>query len=455
MHKSRIVILLLSVISFTSLRGQSVITELTLPGDNIESIQSFTSRENIYLFLNEADSVNKAYQIKPDGTHKQLTFDRIENTLLVGVKDYSDSSLFYYLLGKKQDIKLIAMTYNYTTGKSRWLEEEIKIDGQVVGVSNDEMFSIIYYQRNPNQFKVIQLKGLEIENEKSFDLPMSLSIDYKYITYIRDYTLPTIADGSAKYKLYKKDQQLIFSIDYTLVESTSVDPQTTVITFDLQNGEQTLKSYPAKTNDFFRSFVRHNSLYRSAMSKNKFELEILKISNGEILQKKELQRDTALKRTYVYLKDGKSQRINKHETLYDMMKNSVSAEPSVIALPTNDTCRTTIVWSTYYANENIINITAPTNINQDIGILRMAGTVKHGPKKPTSLRRYFYLSANCHHEFETEGNVKSKRETIDEYEIAQDKKKIFYTDRACFNFQNNIIALYFSEKQSKITLVKF
>jgi hypothetical protein len=184
-------------------------------------------------------------------------------------------------------------------------------------------------------------------------------------------------------------------------------------------------------------------------------LEILKISTGEILQKKELQRDTALKRTYVYLKDGKSQRINKHETLYDMMKNSVSAEPSVIALPTSDTCRTTIVWSTYYANENIINITAPTSINQDIGILRMAGTVKHGPKKPTSLRRYFYLSANCHHEFETEGIVKSKRETIDEYEIAQDKKKIFYTDRACFNFQNNIIALYFSEKQSKITLVKF
>ena len=455
MHKSRIVILLLSVAPFINLKGQSVITELALPGDNIESIQSFTTRENIYLFFNEADSVNKAYQIKPDGMFKQFIFETVENALLVGVKDYVDSSLFYYLTGKKQDLKLTAMAYHYNTGKSRWLNEEIKIEGQVVGVSNDEMFSIIYYQKNSNAFKIIQLKGFEVENEKSFDLPMSLSTDYKYISYIRDYTLPTIADGSAKYKLYKRDQQLIFSIDYTLVESTSVDPQTTVITFDLESGEQTLKSYPAKTNDFFRSFVRHSSLYRSAMSKNKFELEILRMSNGEILQKKELQRDTVLKRTYVYLKDGKTQRMNKHETLYDMMKNSVSSEPSVIALPTSDTCRTTIVWSTYYANENIINISAPTSINQDIGILRMAGTAKHGPKKPTSVRRYFYLSANCHHEFESEGNVKSKRETIDEYEISQDKKKIFYTDRACFNFQNNIIALYFSEKQSKITLVKF
>ena len=102
MYKSRIVILLLSTLAFSNLKGQSVITELALPDNDIESIQSFTTRENIYLFFNEADSVNKAYQVRPDGTFKQLSFEHAESSLLVGVKDYGDSSLFYYLLGKKQ-----------------------------------------------------------------------------------------------------------------------------------------------------------------------------------------------------------------------------------------------------------------------------------------------------------------------------------------------------------------
>ncbi|HEY8935964.1 MAG TPA: hypothetical protein VIM65_12115 [Cyclobacteriaceae bacterium] len=455
MYKLRIVILLLAAVSF-NLKGQSIISELTPPDNNITSIQSFATKENIYLFFNEADSVNKAYQVKPDGTFKQLIFERTENTLLVGVKDYRDSTLFYYLLGKKQDIKLTAMSYHYGTGKSRWLNEEIKIDGQVIGISNDEIFSIIYYQKNPNLFKVIQLSGLEIENEKSFDLPMSLTTDYKYISYIGDYTFPTIAEGAAKYKLYKKDQQLIFSVDYTSIESTSADPQTTVTTFNLENGEQETKNYPAATKNFFRSFVNNNLLYRSAISKNKFELEMIKLSTGKTLQHKEFQRDTVLKKSFVYIKNGKTQRINKHESLHDMMKTSVNCEPSIIALPTTDTCNTTLVWSTFYDDENILNSPASTGINPSIGIIKMVGTIIRGPRRPTNLSRYFYLNKNCQHEFDNnESTVRSKREIIDEYEISLDKKKVLYRDKAYFNFKHDIIALYLHERQSKITLVKF
>lgn len=454
MCKFQIIILSTCILFTFATQGQSVIKEFSLPDKKVENIQSFTSVDNIYLFYdgdNKSDLSHRAYQIAADGSSKELVLEYMEKTLLVGVRDEGASVWFYYLTGKKRDLSLRALIYDKNTGNSKWLITEIDIPGQVLGISNDGFLSIVIYDKEFNQLRLMEIDWFKVVYDKPFDLPINLSSDYKYVAYIEDDPWASIEQGAAKFKLYKTNKKLILSVDYTFYESSYTSPQTKLIIFDLESGSQSVKSLETKIKSTFRSFVCHDILYRSFASKKIFQLEMLNISTGELIHKEEIVRDTTLKETFVYTRNGKTFRTSKNDNLYKMMSDVGVWEPSIIAVSENDSCTNTIIWGSYYPDENGPVIVV--SLNPFVAALSMvAGNAIMQMKTPTTLSRYFYRNGNCPQEFTTN---KSHRQIIDEYETSLDKERIFFKYKNYFSFQKRPVGLYYSERTHTIKLVKF
>jgi hypothetical protein len=373
----------------------------------------------------------------------------------VGVRDEGMSVWFYYLTGKKRDLSLRAIVYNKATGNSKWLISEIEVHGQVLGISNEGFLSVITYDKELNQLRLMQLDWFKVVYDKSFDLPINLSNDYEYVAYIHNDLWTSIEQGAAKFKLYKTNKKLIMSVDYTFYESSSTSPQTKVITFDMESGTHSVKNFETKSNSAFRSFICNDILYRLFTSKKVFQLEVLNHSSGELMHKREIVKGTPAEASLVYTRNGKTFRTSKTENIDKMMSNIGSWQPSVIALSENDSCDITILWSSYYPDENGAAIT--TNTNPFVGILSpTVATSIMQMKEPTGLSYYFYGNDGCGKEFDdTIATNKSQRENIDEYEISLDKERILFKYKTYFYFQKRPVGLYYNEQTRNLKLVKF
>ncbi len=459
MHRFQIIILSIYVLCSFDTQAQSVIAEFSLPRKKIENIQSYATGDNIYLFYDEHNSdsglIRRSCQINVNGTCKELVLEHIEKSSLIDVREVGDTTWLYYLTGKKSALNLKAMVYNKTTGKSEWLNNEIEIYGQILAISNDDTLSIITYDKEQNQLEVLRVNRFKKVYDKLFDVPIDLSKDYMNVSFIQNDDWASIEQGASKFKMYIKNNKLILSIDYTYVESMYTKPQTMILLFDLLSGAHTVKNLETKIKSTFRSFIYNDILYRTYASKKLFQLEVLKLSTGALIQEKEMPLDTTLKKSFVYLRNGKTNRIINEESKYKMMTSSEAWEPSVIALPGNDSCQTTIVWSSYYpGNTNMMIIMTHPLIGMIVSSIVVSSIMQM--REPAGLSRYFYINSDCGEGINSNSPaVKSQREIIDAYELSLDLKRIFFKYKAYLSLKNRPIGLYYSERTQNIKLVRF
>lgn len=441
-------------------KAQSVIAEFSFPNEKIKNIQFYTSGDNIYLFYDEHDSrsglIRRSRLINVDGKTRELGLKHTEKTSLIDVRESGDTTWFYYLSGKKSALNLKAMIYNRVTNDNIWLDDEIEIVGQILAISNDaEALSIITYDKELNQLEVLQVNRFKQIYHRLFVVPIDLSRDYMNFSFIQNDDWASIEQGTAKFKMYIRNNKLIMSIDYTFLESTYTKPQTMILLFDLQNGTQTIKNFETKIRSTFRSFIYKDILYRAYASKKLFQLEVLKLSTGEMVHEKKIVLDTALRNSFVYLRNGKTNRIIKKETLYKMMTASDAWEPAVVVLPGSDSFRTTIMWSSYYTDHNPIAVIM-THPMVDMIISSIVVSAILQLREPPGLSRYFYVTSDCRKGIITDSlSLKSQREIIDSYELAMDLQRIFFTYKSYLSLRNKPVALYYSERTQKLKLVLF
>ena len=453
-----VILILLGITNPATSNGQTVLAEFKLPAEKINHIQSLSVHDKLFLLydtrIDDSPVETKVcYQINSDGTAKKITLDPFEKMVLCNISKYDSNYYFYYLSEYHKMLTLQASTYNYITDKNKFIDGEIEIDGELWGTWSDDDFSLITYNRDLNQLKVLQVNKLNVMHEKIFDLPIDFSRDYKYMTYIPNNYLTTVEQGSAKFKLYKRGKLIVITIDQTFDESNTGNPQTVVIKLNLENGSQNVQNISAHNRGSFRSFLYRDKLYRTIISKKKYELNVFDIEDGNLISKKEFSIDSVLKESPVYFRYGREGLISKKETLTNMMKLSNVSDPSVVVIPGNDTCEATIIWGSYQEKSGIgpgtVNVRHPM-----YGILSMTvGTAMWQMKEPPGENRYFYMNENCRHDFEfSKPDSMPVRQAIDDHEILM-KNSIDY--KGYFEFLNKKIGVYLENGSNKLTLVSY
>jgi hypothetical protein len=437
-------------------RCQSVLKEINLPSGKIKNIQAFASGDNFYLLYDvfnpkKKDFLNVTLQLKQDGTANEMLYEHKENAILLAIQDEPDSAWFYYLVEEDRSLMIRALRYDHKTNKSKWQNKTIEIENNIVGIIFDKTLSVIAYDDDLNQLQYLEIDRMRRADNRSFEIPFSLKEYYKRITVIKDNDpLTSIEQGSSKVKVYKKDKKIILTIDHTLYESRS-SPNTDVLVFDIASGKQTIRNFPTNARNSFRSFIHNDLLYRAISSTKILQLEIFNMLTGEFINRTEIRRDTTQNPPPIYLRNGRTFRTVKTETVNDLMATTSVTDPSVV-LFTSDSC-TTLLWGSYYVKDNVMIVPGSIIIAPIATLLASVTTAAITSKiEPYGISRYFYTV-----EPKNENSEKNLplRQRIDDYEISVEREKIFYKYKNYAEFQRSTVGIYFDAKAMKLILVKF
>jgi hypothetical protein len=441
-----------------NISAQLNLAEIKFPASKIENLQSFTHSDKIFIFYDEINSQNilkikKYYLVDANGSAQGFTANTLGSAVLCEVGDYDEDYYFYFVIGKRKGITLRALTHNKSSNKSSIASEVVEINGELLGVWNSDGLNLVLYNKSLNQIKILHINKLQIQNEKTFDLPFDLKYDYKYLKYIPESPLTSIEQGSSHYKLYQNNKQLIISIDHKGNLGSSLTPQTIVMILNIETGTQSIHWIKANTQNNFATFIHNDFLYRLTTSKKDHKFQVLRIGDKAIVNEKIFIRDSTLKDSSSYLRFGKSARINRKENLSKMMKIANASEPAVLILPGKDSCEFTMLWGTYLNDKSAGTFAGGNPLASIISFA--ITTAIESLAEPSGVSRYFYMRYDCNQSFSFGNGNKSLRQVIDNYEIDLEKKKIFFSSKGYREYNKGILGLYFDSRTSSLTLVKF
>jgi hypothetical protein len=453
--------MLIVISSLFTINAQTVLAEFKLPHNKVNHLQGVSTKNKLFLLYDYWESdphveTKACYEISWDGTSQKIALDQFDDMVLCSVSEYDSGYYFYYLSEYHKTLTLQANIYNHVTDTSKLLDDEIKIDGELWGISNEDGLSLMIYNRERNQLKVLQLEKFQITHESVFDLPVDFTMDYKYMTYIHDNYLTTIEQGSSKYKLYKKNKAIMITIDQTFDESNTGNPQTIILKLNLDDGSQTTQNINANHRGSFRSFLYKDKLYRTTISKKKHELDVFDLETGNLINKKEILFDTAFKESPVYLRSGSDLHISETENFLNMMKMSNACDPSMVVLAEKNMCNTTIIWGSYLDKGGIGPKVLHARHPVPGTLTTVIGTAVWQMMEPKGISRYSYLDENCMQsgEYNTP-QTKSLREIIDDYEVSMAKEKKLFTYKGYFDFLDKTIGVYLESNSYNLVLVSF
>lgn len=442
----------------TNACAQLTLAEIKFSKSKIENLQSFTQGDKIFIFYDEINSQNalkikRYYVLDTNGSEMGFTANTLGGAVLCGLSDYNEDYCFYYITENRKSITLRAFTHNKSSNKNNISSEAIEISGELLGVWSDEGLNLILYNKSLNQLKVININKLQVQNEKTFDLPFDLRFDYKYFTYIPEGSVTSIEQASSHYKLYKNSKQLILSIDHKGNLGSSLTPQTIVMILNIESGTQSIHWIKANTQNNFATFIHKDYLYRLTTSKKDHKFQAIRIKDKAIINEKTIIRDSTLKDSLSYLRLGKTSRINQKENVLKMMKIANATEPAILVFPGKDSCDLTILWGAYLEEKGIGGF-AGTNPLASIAYFAISTAIDQ-LTEPSGLSRYFYIRSDCTQSFAFGNGNKSLRQLIDDYEIDLEKKKTIYTSKGYREYNNGILGFYFDSRAGRLTIVKF
>lgn len=452
--------MLIMISSLFHIHAQTLFAEFKLPHNKVNHIQGLSTGDKLFLFYEywENDPRNEikvCYEINSDGSSRKIALDQFDDMVLCSVSRYDSGYYFYYLSEYHKTLTLQANVYNHIADTSKLLNQEIKIDGELWGISNDDGLTLMIYNRDRNRLRVVQLEGFQITHENEFDLPVDFTMDYKYMTYINANSLITTEQGSSKYKIYKIKKSIVITIDQTFDESNTGNPQTIILKLNLDDGSQTTQNINANQRGSFRSFLYKDKLYRNTISRKKNELDVFDVESGNLINKKEVLFDTTFKESRVYLRSGSDLHISAQETSFNMMKLSNAYDPSIVVLPENNTCNTSIIWGSYLDKGGI----GPKVLHARHPLPSTLATVVSSAvwqmTEPRGISRYSYLDENCTQSGEYNApQTRSLRQIMDDYEISLSKEKSF-TYKGYFECFGKTIGVYLESSSFNLMLVTY
>lgn len=461
MNMKNVIVWLGMMIIAHTLQSQSQLSVINLPPDKIWNIQTYVAGDKVFVSFIEPDyklhaDVKRFYMVGPDGSSETFRSDSLAKTVSCGASRYGDEYYLYHFNGKRKNLRLGALVYHSGTNKQTILPEEIDINGVVLGIWNDENLCIVSFDKRDNRLHVLKINKLQVIEEKVFDIPFTYIEDYQHsLGSITEGNMTSLEKGSAQLKLYKQEQEIIMTVDQNFF-GTSGTPQTIIMKFDIESGAQTMHEIKIGESRSFTSFVQNRKLYIGGVSRKKFELSLFDLNTGSLLSRKDITKDSVDESMTVYIRSGKKGTVYKTESFLKMMSHANTTEPALIVYTGKDSSAT-VVWGTYLKE-------APPSAYYAGFAGGLAGSTLYlivysaitDLSSTQGTSRYLYLIDRDQQtpQFTSEAN-KPLRQQIDDYEMAQQEKKVSYVSKGYVDYRNGAIAIYLDNKNHQLSIVRF
>lgn len=403
--------------------------------ENIPDTREFV-RQSFWVFNHSADSAD---------------LDILGNHLLSGVTRTADNRHFYYYIdeeNKKNELR----AFNGQQPDSVFVVlRSSDLRGELLAVINDKNLSVISFDTRTHELHVLELSGPDLLRHLKYQLDYDLSFYYKgAFAVLSEHSLPTVAAGSADFKLYKTDRTISITIDQNKFGKSS---RTEIITLDLDHpGKPDVKHIRAQKREIFRSFLSNDTLYRVAISRKKIAFTSHDVSSGRTLSTLTIGHEGETSKTKVTKRLGHLGEIARDEDIEKFMATSGNFFPSIFKWDARFGGTEVVIGSYIYSN-NTGSGTGGLGLGRMISYHHPSTSTQSA--EPIGVSKYFLLVKDGQqYKVDTSVLGSSISKLIDTCELGvNDETKI--TAKAYANLKTRIIAVYSIPNQKRLSIVEF
>ena len=445
------------------LNAQTPYTEFDLESNNIDDIQAFAVGDSVFLTYFD-QNVRKTFWIDGVGKKSQLFMNHVPDIRFCGIQKTADSIFYYYLKeGEDKLLRLNALKQASGGGGVYSGGKAVTLYGDVMGINTDETGLIISsYIKKSNRLEIISLKRGARTGFVDLQMPEDFHRFAKSSGFMQAAGLNTIAQGSARTKLYLEGSSVLITIDEDVIGKGN--GATKIIRVDLETGKHVIHSIPDPNHYRFSSFYHDGKLYQFASSEKVYEWLVYEIETGKILYQKKLVRDDSVREKRIFNRNAETPEV-RYGSLYVLME--LHQDLSLMVETMSNSTDVRIVAGTF---ENSKGMSGPVGVFP-LGIFvgMVVANMVNQLEPPPGIQNYFYLRGNAEKGFELEtaqdNPSPSVRQVIDQYEISQtsavpkgkEKWSWYLQDKGYLALKNGALGIYREKRkgEKKLILLKY
>ncbi len=392
------------------------------------------------------------YWIDPNGNISRTSFGFIEKVVLLSIECNQDSCSYYYFdLSKKEGKNIIRKLTNrkgdkqatFTNKEIPFLGDELialtKLGSKFVCISFDSETKKLH-------IKQIHLSPLEVKFE--IDLSMLKKLKLHPITYINSEAFTSIGDASSMNKLFYENGKLIFI-------SVENNKTMNLISLNLETGEESRHSSSLPANKKLNTFYHRGIIYSiAAISNSEYMFTAQQYGSDSLITKVALPRLLKYDESSIYVRHGKLKTIEKESSLFKLM--NIRPEYHVAIVLEERMGRPQFVFGDFL-NVKGAGVGGGPDPLTSITIFLITSALRQTFGEGVGISRYSYLEGDTNNIYKIVNEYKENpplRQRIDDYEIAEQKKKKDFEIKLYRQLKSAVASIYHVKKESKLRVIK-
>lgn len=444
--------------------AQHTTTEIPLSSDDVSDIQSISIGDSLFVAVDWYDFVPKTkdhannmvlkygYWIDPNGNISKTSFGFIEKVALLSAECGQDTCSYYYLnLSKKEKKNVIrrvtsgrgAKQATFTNTEIPFLGDELialtKLGSKLVCISFDS---------ETKKLHIKQINQSPQDIKREMDLSILKKLKLHPITYIDSEAFTSIGDASSMNKLFYENGKLIFI-------SVENNKTMNLIALNLETGEEMRHSSSLPENKKLNTFYHRGIIYSiAAISNSEYLFIAQRYGSDSVTTKITLPRLLKYDDSPIYVRHGKLKTTEKESSLFKLM--NIRPEYHIAIVLEEKMGKPHFVFGDFIDVKGAGVGGGPDPLTS-ITIFLITSALRQAFGEGVGISRYSYLEGDTSNIYKIVNEYKENpplRQRIDDYEIAEQKKKKDFEIKLYRQLKSSVASIYHVRKESKLRVIK-
>ncbi len=450
--------------TFSYAQAQHTTIEIPLSSNDVSDIQSIPNGDSLFVAVDWYDFVPKTkdygnsmalkygYWIDPSGNISKTSFGFIEKAALLSVECNQDTCSYYYLkLSKKEKKNVISRMASKKGGKqATFTNTEISFLGdELIALTKfDSQLVCLSFDSKTKKLHIKQINQSPKEIQREMDLSILKKLKLHPITYIDSEAFTSIGDASSMNKLFYENGKLIFI-------SVENNKTMNLITLNLETGEETRHSSSLPENKKLNTFYHRGIIYSiAAISNSEYLFTAQRYGTDSLTTKIALPRLLKYDEFPIYVRHGKLKTIKKESSLFKLM--NIRPEYHIAIVLEERMGKPLFVFGDFLDVKGT-GFGGGIDPLTSITIFLITSALRQTFGEGVGISRYSYLEEDANDIYKIVNEYKENppiRQRIDDYEIAEQKKKKDFEIKLYRQLKSGVASIYHVRKESKLRVVK-
>jgi hypothetical protein len=433
--KKFLLLLIIAISSIQSSIGQKILYEVS---GNLTAFTTLPVGDSVLFNFNKETPESQVAYAKWIINSSAVTTSPFSN--LFSSVNYGDETYLYSLMEKNKEMQINAVIIDKNHNQ-HLTDSSITITDNIVGTFVDgTSLYVVTLASNNEALTINEIKRLKIVSQVTYKLPIAVTVDESNpMEFFTEGSQLTVFKGWSKVKFYKYCDKIYLTIDKPTLGNTwivSIDQVTKNVV------SRTLQSSTEVATFLIDSMIICESVYDDRIIITVYDLATLQ----EKAKKELLSTDPEF---MVYFRYGRKHIIKKERSI-NMFKLLSESQAVLNVVKKNGDY--VIQTGTYFDKQVEPTIMGPFSLSGLLAniIRNVFELAIDGP----GMTRYFHYTYNPvnNNLSMKDASIKSTKEKVDEYEIAQ---RVHYQFKDYHDHKNGIVGTYYNATKKLASVVYF